>query len=675
MTDAERTSAQAEEQEQTTTTGGLFSRIVETAKNVVETVTETAKDVAEAVAEHTPPAVASAVNTAGQAASAVVDKVRNTGNDQETETPAEASATETAAEAPVSETAETVVEAVASETPVAATETGETSEAEAVASTETSETSQAEPVASTEQPETVAVADESEGVLAGAAAAAAEVATAVTRRVARVYGAIVDAVKPEAAAEGATYTPPAEGGAKPGGRPRRFKDVQPGMQLQGKVTSIALYGIFVDVGVGRDGLVHISEMSEKRVESPTDLVEIGTPVDVWVKSVDPDARRISLTMRDPNRPKPERTERRPPRKREINRERLAEMKPGDTVEGVISSLAPFGAFVDLGVGKDGLVHVSELAEGRVERPEDAVQVGERYTFKVLEVDPEGNRISLSLRRAQRTQRMQQLEPGTTMDGTISGIAAFGAFVDVGVGRDGLVHVSEISAERINSVEEKLKVGDKVQVKVLEVDPNSKRISLTMRVDEPLPSERPRPAPRPAGAGGPGFRSDAPSGTGFAPAPSFSSPPAFGGLPPMEGDRADRRGGGGSSRRGGGDSRSGGRDAAGGRSDFGRGEPARGGGAPRRDRGRDDARPGGRGDGGRGRREGQIFEPSQEVYTFEDPEEETFTGDATLEDLLSKFNAGKGRDRKGARDEEEDEEAQKGGRAEAIRRTLALRDEE
>lgn len=678
MTDAERTSAQAEEQEQTTTTGGLFSKIVETAKNVVETVTETAKDVAETVAEHTPPAVASAVNATGQAASAVVDKVRTAGDDQEAETPVEA---------PVSEVVETPVETVASETlqaePVATIVTGDTSQDEATASTESGDAPPAELAAPSVELETGAVADESEGALAGAAAAASEVATTVRRRIARVYGAIVDAVKPEAATEGstaegqdagATYTPPADGGAKPGGRPRRFKDVQPGMQLQGKVTSIALYGIFVDVGVGRDGLVHISEMSEKRVESPTDLVEIGTPVDVWVKSVDPDARRISLTMRDPNRPKPERTERRAPRKREINRERLAEMKPGDTVEGVISSLAPFGAFVDLGVGKDGLVHVSELAEGRVERPEDAVQVGERYSFKVLEVDPEGNRISLSLRRAQRTQRMQQLEPGTVMDGTISGIAAFGAFVDVGVGRDGLVHVSEISAERINSVEEKLKVGDKVQVKVLEVDPNSKRISLTMRVDEPLPSERPRPAPRPAGPGGPGFRSDAPGGTGFPPAPSYSSPPAFGGLPPMEGDRADRRGGG-SSRRGSGDSRSGSRDTAGGRGDFGRGEPSRGGGAPRRDRGRDDARPGGRSEGGRGRREGQIFEPSQEVYTFEDPEEETFTGDATLEDLLSKFNAGKGRDRKGSRDEDDDEESQKGGRAEAIRRTLALRDEE
>src|SRR5262249_2416164 len=140
-------------------------------------------------------------------------------------------------------------------------------------------------------------------------------------------------------------------------------------------------------------------------------------------------------------------------------------------------------FVDIGVGKDGLVHVSELAEGRVERPEDAVQVGERYTFKLLEVDPEGTRISLSLRKAQRVQKLQTLEPGTIMEGTVSGLAPFGAFVDIGVGRDGLVHISELSENRVGKVEDAVKPGDKVRVRVLEVDPQSKRISLSMRLED------------------------------------------------------------------------------------------------------------------------------------------------------------------------------------------------
>ncbi|CAA9285732.1 MAG: SSU ribosomal protein S1p [uncultured Chloroflexia bacterium] len=693
MTDAERTSAQAEEQEQATQNGGLLSRIVDTARSVVETV-----------AERAPEAVSSAAAVAGGAVGAVVEKVRDLGATEpasQAETPAVVQDEAATAEAlPVAAVEESVLVAVVDEgatasapvvqdevvdvevLPVAVAEEGVlvavVDESPAVSAPVVPDEVvgvDALPIAvvETSVPD-AAVADATTAVVPAGPDDAAEpggpilaVADAVRRRVSRVYGAITAAAggqaspdqQPPAAPAGATYQPETEG-AK-GGRPRRFKDVQPGMQLQGKVTSIALYGIFVDVGVGRDGLVHISEMSDQRVETPTDLVQIGTPVDVWVKSVDPDARRISLTMRDPNRQKPERSERRGPRKREINRERLAELKAGDSVEGTISSLAPFGAFVDIGVGKDGLVHVSELTEGRVERPEDAVQVGERYTFKILEVDPDGNRISLSLRRAQRSQRIQQLEPGTLLEGKISGIAPFGAFVDVGVGRDGLVHVSELASHRVNSVEEIVKVGDAVKVKVIEVDPNSKRISLTMRVDEPMPNERERPAPR---AAEPSF-GGGDRGPSFSPAPSFSPPPAFGEGRSFDDGRGADRG----ARRGGG-FREGGRE--GGR-DFSRPE-GRGvaGGRPRRDRADQGGGRGGRSEGGRGRGDGDVFRPAEEVYSFEDPEE-TFSGDATLEDLLSKFNSGKGKDSRRERDEDEDEAGNT--RADAIRRTLALRDEE
>jgi predicted RNA-binding protein with RPS1 domain len=281
---------------------------------------------------------------------------------------------------------------------------------------------------------------------------------------------------------GASFTPVAE---ESGSRPRKLKDLQPGMELEGKVTSIALYGVFVDVGVGRDGLVHISEMSDTRIDTPSDMVAIGDTVRVKIKSVDPDARRISLTMRSTSGEKGEggRSRGGKPKRAEVDKDRLGSMKVGDVVEGVITGFAPFGAFADIGVGKDGLVHVSELAEGRVEKAEDAVKVGDRYQFKVLEVDPDGTRISLSLRRAQRTQKMQQLEPGQVLEGTVSGIAPFGAFVDIGVGRDGLVHISALSTARVNKVEDVVKVGDKVTVKVLEVDQQSKRISLTMRLDD------------------------------------------------------------------------------------------------------------------------------------------------------------------------------------------------
>lgn len=395
-----------------------------------------------------------------------------------------------------------------------------------------------------------------------------------------------------AEAEGASFTPVAE---EESGKPRRVKDLEPGMELEGRVTSIALYGIFVDIGVGRDGLVHISEMSDTRIDSPSDIVQIGDAVKVRVKSVEPDGRRISLTMRSKERANQPR-ERGRAKKPELNREALSTLRVGDNVEGTVTGIAPFGVFVDIGVGKDGLVHVSELAEGRIEKAEDAVTVGQSYTFKILEVDAEGTRISLSLRRAQRGQRLQQLEKGQIMEGTVSGMAPFGAFVDIGVGRDGLVHISELSDGRIGKVEDAVKVGDKVTVRVLEIDPGSKRISLSLRLED-----------RPREAAGPGE--------------------------PRE-ERAPRRDGGGGGRR---DDR-----------------------GPRRDRDEGPRAP--------------------EVYTSTEEPEEAFKGDATIEDLLSKFGSGNKRDRKRRQDDEEE-----GGDAnerflrrqrEAIRRTLQqLNDDE
>jgi predicted RNA-binding protein with RPS1 domain len=284
---------------------------------------------------------------------------------------------------------------------------------------------------------------------------------------------------------GASFTPVSDSGDS---RPRRLKDLEVGMELEGNVTSIALYGVFVDIGVGRDGLVHISEMSDTRINSPSDLVQIGDTVNVRVKSLDLDARRISLTMRS-QREEDDRRGGGGSRKRpEVDRERLATLNVGDMVEGTITGLSSFGAFVDIGVGKDGLVHISELSEGRIDKPGDAVQVGETHNFKLLEVDPEGSRISLSLRRAQRLQKMRDLSPGQTIEGSVSGLAAFGAFVDIGVGRDGLVHISQLSDQHVEKVEDVVSVGDSVSVRVLEVDPQSKRISLTMRSEQPADYE-------------------------------------------------------------------------------------------------------------------------------------------------------------------------------------------
>jgi predicted RNA-binding protein with RPS1 domain len=414
------------------------------------------------------------------------------------------------------------------------------------------------------------------------------------------------------ATEGASYTPVAE---EDGVRPRRLKDLEPGMELDGRVTSVALYGIFVDVGVGRDGLVHISEMSDTRIDSPSDLVQIGDTVKVRIKSIDPDARRISLTMRTQKERGESRNSARSraPRRPDVNRDALTGLKAGDTIEGTITGIAPFGAFVDIGVGKDGLVHVSELAEGRVERPEDAVQVGDRYIFKLLEVDPEGTRISLSLRKAMRTQKLQSLEPGTIIEGSVSGLAPFGAFVDIGVGRDGLVHISELSEARVARVEDAVKPGDKVTVRVLEVDPQSKRISLTMRLED-KPRERER-------------EEEQPVQTTVVPRTGPGAAARFANVSTAPRDDSERRGGRG---------RSGGEN---------------------RDR-----------DRGRSRTPQPV---SNEPYATAGAEDEAeFEGNATLEDLLSKFGGvNRSKDRRVREDEVDDEDRQSRRQREAIRRTL------
>ena len=542
----------------------LAERVSEAVAPVTEKVSETVTFVAEKVTD-AKDAVSEAATDAQEAVSdavAPVAAVATDAQDAVAEVAADAKEAVSDAVAPVAELATDAQEAVSDAVaPVAAVAT-DAKDAVAEAATDMQEA-----VSDAVAPVAEAAADvtaEAKDVVSDAAAPVAEAASDVT--------GIVPAAE-------ASYDPD----QAEDGRPRRVKDLSAGMELEGRVTSIALYGVFVDIGVGRDGLVHISEMSETRIDSPSDVVKIGDTITVRVKSVDPDGRRISLTMRNKERSSEPRH--RPRKKSEINREALAALRVGDNISGNITGVSNFGVFVDIGVGKDGLVHVSELAEGRVEKPEDVVAVGETHTFKILEVDADGARISLSLRRAQRTQRLQQLEKGQIVEGTISGIAPFGAFIDIGVGRDGLVHISELSDGRVNKVEDAVKVGDKVMVRVLDVDPQNKRISLTLRLED-----KPREV---------------------APREERSARPA------------------------------------------------------REDRGPRPPRPD---------RSSAPREP--EVYTAGAEADEPFTGDATIEDLLSKYGSNK-RDRRRRDDDEEEDSEDRGSRRQrdAIRRTLQHMDDE
>lgn len=169
--------------------------------------------------------------------------------------------------------------------------------------------------------------------------------------------------------------------------------------------------------------------------------------------------------------------------------RLAALEPGMTLTGTVRSVQSYGAFVDIGVERDGLVHISELKDGFVEKVEDVVKPGDVVTVRIKDVDRERGRISLTMRPEKpakkkepkaRRLRLKDLTEGQEMTGKVTSIVDFGAFVDIGATTDGLVHISELSDQRVNKVTDVLEEGQEVKVRVLQVDRKRNRISLTMR---------------------------------------------------------------------------------------------------------------------------------------------------------------------------------------------------
>lgn len=167
--------------------------------------------------------------------------------------------------------------------------------------------------------------------------------------------------------------------ATPSSAPRRLEDLKQKMKLTGTVKKVELFGAFVDVGVGRDGLVHISAMSAKPITRVEDVVKEGDTVTVWVRRVDPQAGRIDLTMIEP-----------------LGLD-WDEIKSGQVYKGKVVKVERFGAFVDIGAERPGLIHISELAGYRVEEVTEIVKMGQEVEVKVIGVDPRKRQIKLSIK--------------------------------------------------------------------------------------------------------------------------------------------------------------------------------------------------------------------------------------------------------------------------------------
>lgn len=168
-----------------------------------------------------------------------------------------------------------------------------------------------------------------------------------------------------------------------------LKDLVPGTRFEGKVKSVTEFGAFVDIGVGQDGLVHISELRRGRVEKVSDVVKEGDTVVVWIKEVDSKRRRIGLTMVEPPR---------------VN---INDLKSDMVVEGRVTRLEPYGAFVDIGTGRDGLVHISEVSTGYVQSPSELLSVGDTVQVRILKINRKKRQVDLSLKDAPAEQVVEE----------------------------------------------------------------------------------------------------------------------------------------------------------------------------------------------------------------------------------------------------------------------------
>jgi ribosomal protein S1 len=227
------------------------------------------------------------------------------------------------------------------------------------------------------------------------------------------------------------------------------------------VSKVTLSGAIVDVGAPVSGLLHISDLGDKKVTRASDLLSEGQNITAWVKRVDLTGGRLSLTLVEP----PKFT--------------WNDLEPGMKVEGKVVRLERFGAFVDIGAQSDGLVHISEMGTGRVAKPSDVVSEGDPISVWIKDVDKKSQRISLTLLEPPEVD-IRALKPGTLLTGKVVRLESFGAFVDIGAGRDGMIHVTEMGRGYVGSPSEIMSVGDEVQVRVVEVDARRGRISLSMK---------------------------------------------------------------------------------------------------------------------------------------------------------------------------------------------------
>lgn len=253
-------------------------------------------------------------------------------------------------------------------------------------------------------------------------------------------------------------------------RERRYTEIQEGDTVSGTVRSLTDYGAFVDIG-GVDGLLHISDIAWGRVEKPADVLTVGQQIEAKVLKIEPAGKRISLGLKQ---------------LQAHPWDKIAEKyQAGERVRGTVTRVTDFGAFVELEPGIEGMVHVSEMSWAKkVRKPGDMVKPGDVVEVMILGVQAAERRMSLGLKQTLGDPWIDAAERfavGSQVEGPVTSFTKFGVFVQVADGVEGMIHISEISAEkRIERPQDVLRAGQVVKAKVLEVDKDKRQMRLSMK---------------------------------------------------------------------------------------------------------------------------------------------------------------------------------------------------
>ncbi len=245
-----------------------------------------------------------------------------------------------------------------------------------------------------------------------------------------------------------------------------------GKVVKGTVVNVMSYGAFVKLEEGVEGLVHISEMSwTKRINHPSELVSPGDEIDVVVLSINKNKQEISLGIKQT---------------KENPWEAVAnQYPPGSIVTGVVRNLTNYGAFIEIQEGIDGLLHVSDMSwTRRITHPSEMVEKGQKIECRVLSVDQARRRIALGLKQMTEDPWAHDIpskyEPGQLVKGVVTKITNFGVFIGLEDGLEGLLHISELADHKVDNPEEIVKVGEEVEVKILRVDTDDRKIGLSRK---------------------------------------------------------------------------------------------------------------------------------------------------------------------------------------------------